>query len=71
MAKKFEIGKSYRPYQTEYDPITILRRTDKTIWCTNGQSQWRMKIRHDQDGNEFAIDSSVPLAWRDAFTYEA
>ena len=71
MAKKFEVGKSYEPYQREFDPITVLRRTEKTIWVDNGQAAWRMRIRKDRCGNEFAIDSSVPANWRDAFTYEA
>ena len=71
MAKKFEVGKSYEPYQSEYESITILRRTDKTVWVDNGQSKWRMKVKTDRNGNEYAVDSSVPPAWRDAFTYTA
>ena len=71
MARVFEIGKQYRPYQAEFDPITVLRRTDKTIWVDNGQTKWAMRIKRDENGNEYAVDSSVPMNWRDAFTYSA
>ena len=69
--KQFEVGKAYEPYQTEFDAITVLRRTEKTIWCDNGQAKFCMRIRTDAEGNEYAIDSTVPARWRDAFTYTA
>ena len=71
MAKKFEVGKTYEPYQDEFDAITIIRRTDKTVWVNNGQCEWRMRIKHDWDGNEYVVDSSVGSKWRDAFTFSA
>ena len=71
MGRVFEVGKSYEPYADEFDPITIIRRTDKMIWVDNGQIQWKMRVRMDANGNEYAVDSSVPLSWRDAFTYTA
>ena len=71
MAKKFEVGKSYKPYQDEYEPMTVVRRTNCTIWVKDEQSNWRMKIRKTATGNEYAVDTSVPQAWRDAFTYFA
>lgn len=72
MSKKFEVGKQYEPYQTEYSPITVLKRTEKTIWVENDeQITWKMRVKIDMDGNEYAVDSSVPSRWRDAFTYEA
>ena len=69
--KRFEVGRSYRPYAFEFDPITVLRRTEKTIWVDNGQTKWRMRVQQDADGNEFVVDSAVPKRWRDAFTYSA
>lgn len=71
MARKFEVGKQYPPYQAEYDAITVTRRTDKTIWCDNGQCKFMMRVKKDRDGNEYAVDSTVPQRWRDAFTYTA
>lgn len=71
MGRVFEVGKSYEPYAYEFDPVTVIRRTDKMIWVDNGQIQWKMRVRVDADGNEYAVDSSVPLNWRDAFTYTA
>lgn len=68
---KFEVGKSYEPYAPEFDPIKVLRRTEKSIWVTNGQITWMMRIKVDEDGTEWATDSKVPMKWRDAFTYNA
>lgn len=67
----FEVGKYYEANDPGYDPIKILRRTDKTVWVDNGQSKWRMRIKYDRNGNEMVTDSSVPSKWRDAFTYKA
>lgn len=69
--KQFKVGAGYEPYQTEYGAVKVIRRTEKTIWCDNGQTVFRMKVRKDINGNEYAIDSTVPAKWRDAFTYEA
>ena len=68
---KFEVGKTYEWYQREYGSITVLKRTDKSITVTNGGSTWWMKIRTDDDNNEFVIDSTVPKKWREAFTCSA
>ncbi len=69
--KKFEVGKEYEPYQREFDPIKVIKRTDKTIWVTKDEVTWMMRIKHDANGNEWAADSTVPYKWRDAFTYMA
>ena len=68
---KFIAGKTYEWYQREYGEIKVLRRTDKMITVTNGGSTWRMKIRIDDKGNEYVVDSSVPKKWQDAFTCSA
>lgn len=70
--KAFKVGKQYRPYQTEYKAIKVIRRTEKTIWAedTDGVT-FNMRVRIDANGNEYAVDGSVPKAWRDAYTYEA
>lgn len=70
--KKFEVGKKYDAYQSEYGNIKILRRTDKTIWVRNDSGiEWMMRIRKDNAGNEYATDSVVPKKWQYAFTYNA
>lgn len=71
MRRVFKVGEIYHPYQEEFAPIKILRRTDKNIWVDNGCSRWRMKVYIDELGNEFAIDKSVSHEWLDAFTYFA
>lgn len=67
----FEVGHSYEANDPGYDPIKILRRTGKTIWVDNGQAKWSMRVKRDENGNEMVTDSSVPVRWRDAFTYKA
>ena len=69
---KLEVGKTYG-CASGYPPITIVKRTAKTVTVTNnkGRSFWRMRIRIDQDGNEYVTDCSVPKSWRDTFTYSA
>lgn len=69
--KRFEVGKAYEPNDTGYDPIQVLRRTEKMILVRNRTSQWRMRIRVDYDGVEYVTDSTVPVGWREAFTYSA
>lgn len=70
--KRFEVGNEYFPYAREYDPITVVRRTEKTIWVRGAAGNtWMMRIRKDANGNEYATDSTVPTRWREAFTYEA
>lgn len=69
--KRFEVGKQYEPYQAEFEAVTVIRRTKKTIWVKHSQPVWSMRIKTDADGNEYAVDSTVPKKWRDAFTYTA
>lgn len=71
MAKKFVVGGVYEPYMQEFDPITVTRRTAKTVWVDKDGVRWFMRIKTDASGNEYAADSTVPKAWREAFTYSA
>ena len=71
MPRKFKVGKMYFPYAAEFEPITVVRRTEKTIWVNDTNTQWSMRVKTDQKGNEFVVDSTVPVFWRDAFTYFA
>ena len=72
MMNKFVVGKTYDAYQKEYGRITILKRTDKTIWVRNDPGlEWRMRVKVDGYGDEYAVDSVVPKKWQDAFTYSA
>jgi len=68
---KFEVGKHYEWYQSEYGEIEVLRRTPKYIVVTNGGTTWRMLVKTDGDGNEFVSDSCVPKKWQDCFTCSA
>ena len=68
MPMRFEVGKSYGASDPCFDPITVLKRTDKMILVTNGQSKWRMRLRTDADGNEYVTDSSWPNPHRLAYS---
>ena len=70
--KRFEVGKTYKAYQEEFTPITVISRTEKQITVKNDQGNtFRMTVRIGKNGNEYVIDSKVPANWRDAFTYFA
>ena len=56
---QFEVGKTYGWADCGFDPFTVLSRTEKTIKVTNGVNTWRMRIRHDEDGDEWVRDSSM------------
>lgn len=61
--RRFEVGHCYEDGD-RFDPIEVLRRTEKFILVTNGSTTWRMRIRVDADGNEYVEDSSVPKSYR-------
>ena len=68
----FEVGKSYESNDPGLSIITVLKRTGKMIKVRNDRGyEWRMKIRVDDDGNEFAYESALGKKWIDAFTYKA
>ena len=68
--RRFEEGKTYGAYDTGVPEITVLKRTPKMALVRNDCSVWRMRVHEDQDG-EYMVDSSVPGAWRDCYTYHA
>ena len=72
MAAVFEVGKAYETNDPGRGCITILKRTEKTVWVENWSgSKWAMRVKTDDQGDEFVCDSSVPPSWRDTFTYSA
>ena len=79
MPKVFEVGKSYRAEARVFDPIFILKRTDKSIkvrrgWATldtSGGHSWMMRIKKRPNGDEYAVDSTLPMGHRDTGTYDA
>ena len=68
---KFVVGNEYYFQDTGFGALKILRRTEKTIWVSNGQNEWKMRIRDDGYGNEYATDSSVPKRFRSELTIMA
>ena len=70
--KKFEVGHEYEACDMGLDPIKVVGRTAQFIKIKNGIcNEYRMKIRMDDDGVEYAYDSSVGMKWREAATYKA
>ena len=67
----FEFGKEYRANGSGLDVVRVLKRTRKMILVENSGYMWRMLIRIDKNGDEYAIDSSAGKAWADDFTYQA
>lgn len=68
----FEIGHEYEATEPSMSHIKIIGRTRNFINVENDfGNQFRMKIRTDDDGDEYAYDSSVGAAWREAATYKA
>ena len=55
--KKFVVGRSYHSRDHGYDPVKVIKRTDKSIRVERwyGGSIWWMRIKHDADGNEYAV----------------
>jgi len=71
---KFEVGVTYHWSESGFDPVTVTKRTDKTIWVQRDDHGWMMRIKHDPEGNEFAVDSSMTRISRkfvDSFTLDA
>lgn len=69
--KRFKIGTEYEAADPGVYTITIVSRSPKYLTVNNGGGMWRMRIRHDEDGNEMLIDSAVPKRARDMYTFKA
>lgn len=71
MGDRFEVGCSYYDADHRFNPVTVTKRTDKTIWVTNGSSSWMMRILGGGNYGEYAKDSSLPKAYRCMCMYHA
>ena len=71
--KQFEVGKVYRRNDTGFDPVMVTRRTKKTVWVRHVVigNTWFMRVRHDENGNEYAVDYEVPRSYRDSMAFHA
>ena len=68
---KFEVGKKYEAFDSGLDGITILKRTAKSVKVSNGLNEWMMRIRVDENGDEYVQDSAAGKKWVEAFTFKA
>lgn len=67
----FEVGKRYRWAISGYDPVKVVRRTEKTVWVDNGSHAWAARVKRDERANEYFVDSGVAKRHRDACTVKA
>ncbi len=68
---KFEVGREYKPYEEGFDPIKVVKRTEKTIWVKTRYFNCSMRVKVDADGNEYVVDSSADKRFIDGFSYNA
>ena len=74
MQKVFEVGKSYECADIGFDPITIVRRTDKTVWVHNSYDphhKWATRIKLDDCGNEYIVDTTAPKRYRSTLMWKS
>lgn len=71
LSKRFVVGCEYEANDPGFGTIRIIKRTAKSIRVTNGVNEWMMRIKTDNDGIEYAADSSVGRKWIIALTYKA
>lgn len=69
--KRFEVGRTYGAFDTEVTPITVERRTEKSLFFRRDGRLFRQKIHTDEEGYEYTYDSSFPASWRQAYTHSA
>lgn len=72
--KQFEVGHSYRAFDSGLGSITVLKRTAHFIFVKSEYgAEFRMKIRECEGKNgdrfEIVFDSAVGRKWVEAFTY--
>ena len=73
---QFKVGSYYEAADYSVDPITIIKRTYKTVWVKNTTTEWKMRVktkRDERSGNvtEYCVDSCVPKKWRGMYEYNA
>ena len=69
---KFEVGKTYECQDASFSPITIIKRTPKSVVVENEVgNRWMMRIKYNEKGSEFVVDSNVPYGWKDVFVYNS
>ena len=72
-----EVGSLYSRNDSGFDPIIVTKRTEKTIWVTQRtwdgkeKGSWTMRVRTDDDGNEWAVDYQIPVEHRLTMAFQA
>ena len=69
MASVFEVGHLYEPAGVGFDPIEVIKKTEKTLFVRNEGAKWKMKLRYDEQGNEYVQDRCCPKSYWCEFTY--
>lgn len=68
----FEVGKIYAHNDCGFDPVQCVKRTDKSVWMKYYYgSVYRMKIRTNDDGNEWTVDTKMPKRYWDVMAIQS
>ena len=69
--KRFAVGRSYKANGWALDPAFILSRSERLLCVESKGRQWFMRVDKDENGDEIAVDRTMPegLSWH--YTYKA
>lgn len=69
---KFEVGKAYNFAESGFDPVFVVKRTDKTVWARwSHGSVYMLRVRHHEDGGEYLLECATPKRYIDSFIIDA
>lgn len=69
---KFEVGKAYSYAEGGFDPVFVVKRTDKTVWARwSSGSVYMLRVRKRDNGDEYLLESGVPKRYKDSYTIDA
>ena len=68
----FEVENSYRHNDSGYYDVLCVKRTEKSVWMQyNHGGVYRMKVRLDEAGNEWTVDTKIPKRHWDVLTIQS
>lgn len=64
---RFEAGKYYQSVEIGFDPLKVVRRTEKTVWVENMYGRvWAWRVHTDKD-SEYVYDRFFGEPWECAY----
>ena len=72
MSYKFIVGKTYRGIDRRMKPMVVISRTKCNICCKIGDREVGLRVKHDENNNEYIIDNNnCSELLRGLWVYEA